>query len=258
MKLQKRSLSTFSKVMMIVLGVTALVLVVTTLLEQCGYHLLRLPEFNLLGCVAMIVEALIWGAGSIRSRLRGKNSTLIFTMVAVLVIMLVGMFLSTYIMQFGQLTLPHAYGSIKSPTGRTIEIVSAVDTGLASEEDFLEMLARMDERRAYIEASATPAPEGSDGTAAQPTTAPEESAAPVSAADVSLDDYPYGAYGYMFCAYPRKLGLFYDSNVSVEGLIYRGAESQSRLCYEWIDDTTVRFYLEDPEPGDSGEVLLSF
>lgn len=253
MKKARRPLSTFSKVMMIAIGATSMLLIATTLLEQNGIRLLSLPELNFLGCVVIIVELLIWGAVSISRRISGKNGKMIFNLIAVLVIMMVGMFLSTYIMQFGQLTLPHAYGTIQSPAGRKIVIVNSVDTGMNGDGDFAAMLARMDERVAYIEANASPAP--ADGELSAEA---EATAEPTADDGAVLDSYPYGAYGYVYCAYPRVLGIFYNMNVSVEGLIYRGCESQARLCYEWLDDTTVRFYLEDAEPGDSGEILLSF
>lgn len=252
MKKERKPLSTFSKVMMIAIGATSMLLIATTLLEQNGICLLAMPELNFLGCVVIIVELLIWGAVSISRRIRGKNGKMVFNLIAVLVIMMVGMFLSTYIMQFGQLTMPHAYGTIQSPAGRKVVIVNSVDTGMNGDGDFAAMLARMDERVAYIEANATPAPAEGEVSAAEATAEPAADDAAV------LDSYPYGAYGYVYCAYPRVLGIFYNMNVSVEGLIYRGCESQSRLCYEWLDDTTVRFYLEDAEPGDSGEILLSF
>ena len=239
--------------MMIAIGATSMLLIATTLLEQNGIRLLSLPELNFLGCVVIIVELLIWGAVSISRRINGKNGKMIFNLIAVLVIMMVGMFLSTYIMQFGQLTLPHAYGTIQSPAGRKIVIVNSVDTGMNGDGDFAAMLARMDERVAYIEANASPAP--ADGELSAEA---EATAEPTADDGAVLDSYPYGAYGYVYCAYPRVLGIFYNMNVSVEGLIYRGCESQARLCYEWLDDTTVRFYLEDAEPGDSGEILLSF
>lgn len=265
MKKARRPLSTFSKVMMIAIGATSMLLIATTLLEQNGIRLLSLPELNFLGCVVIIVELLIWGAVSISRRISGKNGKMIFNLIAVLVIMMVGMFLSTYIMQFGQLTLPHAYGTIQSPAGRKIVIVNSVDTGMNGDGDFAAMLARMDERVAYIEANASPAPADGELSAeaeatAEPTAEPaaEATAEPTADDAAVLDSYPYGAYGYVYCAYPRVLGIFYNMNVSVEGLIYRGCESQARLCYEWLDDTTVRFYLEDAEPGDSGEILLSF
>ncbi|MGN0803217.1 MAG: hypothetical protein ACI4MF_11540 [Candidatus Faecivicinus sp.] len=260
MKKARRPLSTFSKVMMIAIGATSMLLIATTLLEQNGIRLLAMPELNFLGCVVIIVELLIWGAVSISRRIRGKNGKLVFNLIAVLVIMMVGMFLSTYIMQFGQLTLPHAYGTIQSPAGRKVVIVNSVDTGMNGDGDFAAMLARMDERVAYIEASATPAPAEGEVSDAEATAEPaaEATAEPDANDAAVLDSYPYGAYGYVYCAYPRVMGIFYNMNVSVEGLIYRGCESQARLCYEWLDDTTVRFYLEDAEPGDSGEILLSF
>ena len=47
------------------------------------------------------------------------------------------------------------------------------------------------------------------------------------------------------------------ANEKTEGLIYRGAESKSTIRYEWLDDSTLNLYLENPEPGDSGTCKLS-
>ena len=37
----------------------------------------------------------------------------------------------------------------------------------------------------------------------------------------------------------------------------RQYSSESRILYEWTDDgDTIRIYLEDAEPGDSGEIIV--
>ena len=51
--------------------------------------------------------------------------------------------------------------------------------------------------------------------------------------------------------------MFYQKNADSQGVIYRGCESQAKLLYEWADDGSVRFYLENPEVGDEGEILLN-
>ena len=72
----------------------------------------------------------------------------------------------------------------------------------------------------------------------------------------SMDAYDYEAYGYVFGAYPVRMGIFYDTNVECECLIYRGAESSSKIMHEWLPDGTMTLYLESPEPGDSGRLSL--
>jgi len=71
-----------------------------------------------------------------------------------------------------------------------------------------------------------------------------------------MDGYDYGAYGYIYAAYPVRMGIFYDSNVECDGLIYRGAESASKLMHEWQADGSLSLYLDSAEPGDSGRLSL--
>jgi len=74
---------------------------------------------------------------------------------------------------------------------------------------------------------------------------------------VDLEAYDYEAYGYIFGAYPVRMGIFYDTNVECDGLIYRGAESTSKIMHEWLDDGALSIYLDSPLPGDSGKLSLA-
>lgn len=131
-------------------------------------------------------------------------------------------------------------------------------------------------------AESTPAPEAS-AEAAEMAPAPESTAesvsSPASTADAAAgtpspeaagspeasgegteelsSENMIGMYGYVYTAYPSVMGIFYRPDADTEGEIYRGYLSESRILYEWTDEgDTIRIYLEDAEPGDSGEIIV--
>ena len=70
------------------------------------------------------------------------------------------------------------------------------------------------------------------------------------------EEYELSDLGVICRVYPRKLLLFYDSKHPSEGQIETGYASEALLKYEWNDDG-LHMYLENPEPGDEGELTLS-
>ena len=125
-------------------------------------------------------------------------------------------------------------------------------------------------------AEPTPAPEATV-EAAESTPAPESTAEPASSPASTADaaagtpspeasgegteelssENMIGMYGYVYTAYPSVMGIFYRPDADTEGEIYRGYLSESRILYEWTDEgDTIRIYLEDAEPGDSGEIIV--
>lgn len=233
-KKEKKPLSTLSKVMLILIGILSLVMITITFIDMAGYHLI-VPEINPIGCIAMILLLLIWGAILLYQRIRSSWVKKVAIAAFALLIMMLSTFALTLTTQYTAILLPHKFGTIVSPAGQKVVIMNTMDTGIGSDEEFAAMQARMDARMEALNAAA-----------------PEDTAETTEV----TEGYPYSAYGYVYSAFPSQLGIFYRTDVDVEGLIYRGSESQAKLLYEWLDDTTVRFYLENPEPGDSGEVTL--
>lgn len=62
--------------------------------------------------------------------------------------------------------------------------------------------------------------------------------------------------GYAYFAAPRVLGMFYDADAKSEGRVNIGVMSNARLMHIW-EGETLRMYAENPEPGDSGEIILN-
>lgn len=215
--------------MLTIMSVAAVILIITTILDQRGIKLLW-PEFNLMGCTLMIVLLLIWIAGCLFKRIKRKNLKTIAGLGMAFVVMLVGMSLATLVMQFGQIMLAHPYATISSSSGKNVVLLRGIDMGGGTEEGLAAMEARMDTRKAAIEAET----------------------------GETSEDYPTGAYGYAFTAYPKVLGIFYNTNYESEGTLYRGAESESKILYEWTDEDTLRIYLENAEDGDEGEVTVRY
>ena len=231
---QKRSLplSNFSKVMIVVIGVISLILIVLTMLDANGLHL-KWPEVIPVGSMMMPFILLVWGAVCLYNRIKSEKAQRVYRVVGVLVVMSIGMFMLSFLLQYANMMLPHQYSVIKSPTGQKIAILHMMDLDMSADDgEVSEAEQRMLERMAYIN--------GEDFDPATP-----------------VDEYPTAAYGYIYAAYPVKYGIFYTSDVEIEGLIYRGMESKSTIRYEWLDDSTLNLYLENPEPGDSGTCRLN-
>ena len=267
---KKQPISTFSKTMMIITGVLAIILLVFTVFDMSGYHLLS-AEMMPVGCIFEVALLMIWLCGIVARRRKTEHGQRIFTLASSLVIMMLGLLACNYILQYVQIVMPHKYAVVKSPEGQKVAILQAVDTGFAGNEETLAMLQRMEERQAYLDEK-----KAADGEEAAEVT---ESAEPAVRAEgvplgvtvdengeivydengflsYSLDAYDYEAYGYVFGAYPVRMGIFYDTNVECDGLIYRGAESQSKIMHEWLSDGSLSIYLDSPEPGDSGKLSL--
>ena len=104
------------------------------------------------------------------------------------------------------------------------------------------------------EATASPA------DAAAGTPSPEAAGSPEASGEGTEElssENMIGMYGYVYTAYPSVMGIFYRPDADTEGEIYRGYLSESRILYEWTDEgDTIRIYLEDAEPGDSGEIIV--
>ncbi len=269
---KKQPISTFSKTMMIITGVLAIILLVFTVFDMSGYHLLS-AEMMPVGCIFEVALLLIWLCGIVARRRKTEHGQRIFTLATSLVIMMLGLLACNYILQYVQIVMPHKYAVVKSPEGQKVAILQAVDTGFAGNEETLAMLQRMDERQAYLDekkAAEADGEEAAEGTeSAEPAVRAEGIPLGVTVDEngeivydengflsYSLDAYDYEAYGYVFGAYPVRMGIFYDTNVECDGLIYRGAESQSKIMHEWLSDGSLSIYLDSPEPGDSGRLSL--
>lgn len=256
---KKLPMSVATKIVLAVIFTLSLLLVLVTVLDMGGLHLLT-PELIPMGCVVEVLLLLTLPAIYIYRRRPDEHKKRISMLVSALVIMIVGLFLSSYVLQYAQVLLPAKYGVIKSPAGEKVAILSLIDNGFGGNEDTLAMLRRMDERQLARKAAA-------EGVEYDPSQLPEVPAAVLrdengeiiyvdGIVSYNLDAYDYEAYGYIYAAYPIKLGLFYTSNVLSEGMIYRGVESEAKLLYDWTDDVTLNLYLENPQPGDSGSCTL--
>ena len=107
------------------------------------------------------------------------------------------------------------------------------------------------------ESASSPA---STADAAAGTPSPEAAGSPEASGEGTEElssENMIGMYGYVYTAYPSVMGIFYRPDADTEGEIYRGYLSESRILYEWTDEgDTIRIYLEDAEPGDSGEIIV--
>ena len=63
-----------------------------------------------------------------------------------------------------------------------------------------------------------------------------------------------------FHAYRMVGDFFMDTKAGSDAVdhIYIGEDSEATLMYEWLDEKTLRFYIENPEEDDRGEIVVTF
>lgn len=79
------------------------------------------------------------------------------------------------------------------------------------------------------------------------------------AADPESDseEYVLEDLAYTYTAYPKIAAFFYDSRNPSQGSVEIGCNSEAQLMYEWLDEDTLRMYIENPEVYDHGEMILN-
>lgn len=288
------SLTGFNKFMAIYLAVLAFLLIVVGILDRFGLRLVY-TGFSIGGVVLFLWSLMVWGAVALRRKLQRPAVRMAVTVVLVIVVLFAGTFMMQNVMMYTQFMLPHRFATIESPDGGSVALMYQWDFFAEDEAAAAEIEARMEARREMLlaeqEAAAEPTPspeataEAAEMTsapeatveAAESTPAPESTAEPASSPASTADaaagtpspeasgegteelssENMIGMYGYVYTAYPSVMGIFYRSDADTEGEIYRGYLSESRILYEWTDEgDTIRIYLEDAEPGDSGEIIV--
>lgn len=208
----------------------AALLTVTSILDRVGIKLL-MAEFNLIGCLVLLVMLLGWGAWTLTKRMRKDITKKTARMACAFLLMLLGMTLTNRLLTYGALFYPQYRRTVTSPGGRNAVVLRQVDMGGETEETVEAMIDRMNARTENIEGAME---------------ALEE------------EGYPRAAYGYIFTMYPKVLGLFYNANALSQGEIYLGVESKAMLHYDWISENELRVTIDDPEIGDEGGIELKF
>ena len=285
------SLTGFNKFMAIYLAVLAFLLIVVGVLDRFGLRLVY-TGFSLGGVVLFLWSLMVWGAVALRRKLQRPAVRMVVTVVLVIVVLFAGTFMMQNVMMYTQFMLPHRFATIESPDGGSVALMYQWDFFAEDEAAAAEIEARMEARREMLlaeqeAAESTPAPEAtaeaaestsvpeataeateataSPESTAEPASSPastagaaEETASPEATEEEELSsENMIGMYGYVYTAYPSVMGIFYRPDADTEGAIYRGYSSESRILYEWTDDgDTIRIYLEDAEPGDSGEIIV--
>ena len=114
-KKERKPLSTFSKGMIIAISALALLLVALTLLDAGGIHLIS-PDIIPLGCIAMLLGFLAWGAHGIYGRIKTDSRKRIFVLVAMIIIMIIGLLTTNMTMQVTQLSITSYFFNISYHT----------------------------------------------------------------------------------------------------------------------------------------------
>lgn len=234
MKIREREYqppSTFNKIMLIYVLVLTFLLAALCILDRVGYSLIQ-SDLVLSGSGLLLLSMIAWGLIALVMKIKNRTVkifagfgvfALIFTVATV------GMVMISY---FAGMWMPSKYSIITSDSGKNVVVMKLLDTGLYDDDYGVAAEQRMLERREYI--------------LSQPDAEP-----------VADDEMPSAAYGYVYRAYPRVFGIFYNAKADCQGAIYRGVKSESTMRYEWREDGSLRLYLEGAEVGDSGEIILN-
>lgn len=213
----------------------SLVLLALSLIDRMGYPLLK-RQTCLMGVCLALVSLLVWAGLALFKKFKSRIAKFVGGMVMSFIVMFVAILLFSYVGEFTALTMPQPYAKIRhSETGKTAAVMRVLDMNLESEELLNESVDRLAARyNAMVEAGA------------------------IEPVDIENDGYPIEAYGYAVTAFPQKLAFFYHANADVEGTVYIGYSSEATLAYEWLEEDVLRIYLKDPEPGDTGEIIVHF
>ena len=232
----RKPLGVLGKIAAFYVGFLSLVLIAVSILDRFGYTLIE-ASMQILGVALLIFSLVVIFLVWLVHKIRPKIGKIVAGMLSAVVVLFGAVFAVNMISQYVILMLPTEYATLTSSNGTEAVILRGIDTGYengGSEEDVAEMVARMDVRKADILENH-----------------PEE------AEDLkSEEDYPVGAYGYYYVAYPKVAKIFYKKTADTEGIIYQGVNSEAKLNYVWRENGDLYLYLQDPEVGDTGEFTL--
>ena len=246
---KKRRFSTGDRVAAVALAVLVAVALVVGVMQRLHLSLIQGELMLLLPLVGALL-LVGWGASALIRRIRNRAVKIAVGAVLGLGLLVVAMIAFTYLSFIATVTLPHAYVTMTSPSGKyKLVVMRSLDT----DEDRIR--AR---QTARLEAAAGEASgaEASSGAAAETTAeaASEGEAASETDGDaeITVDDW-----GYIYTAYPRAARFFYRDDADVQGEAVIGYSSAATLMVEWAaDESQARFYVQDPAATDGGEVIV--
>ncbi len=229
----QKTFSLFGKIALGMIAILSFVLLAFFVMEKMGYALID-SYLNQMGVLLLLIFLLIALTVWVVKKCKKRVAKIAVGTLFAFVIMLGSTFMLNLISEYVILFQMSGKDTLTSPQGKKYVVMYGVDTGYQSEEEAAETKRRMDARRKYIMENNPEEKEKLKGE----------------------DDYPAGAYGYYYVVYPRVAGIFYNKNADVEGRVYMGINSAASLNYEFREDGTLHLYLENPEIGDEGEVIL--
>lgn len=230
------ALGMVDKVLLGILALLAVVIIALGILQRAGLSLINGTLMLQLPVLAVTV-LVCWGGYALVRRIRNRTVKIVVGSVAVLLLCLALVLVSSYISFIGAITVPQRYATLKSPSGaRQVVVLRTLD---GDDE-------RLEARRT---ARLTADPDGDP-------------------------EFVIQDWGYMYKAWPKAWGPFYRSKADVQGEVYltfdgatetSGEEGEAvqlprgTLMVEWLDDeAAARFYVQEPGPGEGGECTVTF
>lgn len=251
---QKRHrLSTGDRAAAIALAALVVATLVASVLKRFHLSLIQ-GELNLFMPLLAAFLLAGWGVSALVRRIKNRTVKLAVGALLGMAALLAAMIAFTYVSFIATVTLPQAYATKTSPSGKYKLVVMR---SLDANEDRVRarQAARLKAAAAEGEGSGAETPaETGDSAAAEPgaEAASGTSAEAASEAEITVDDW-----GYVYTAYPRVARFFYRDDADVEGEAVIGYSSAATLMVEWAaDESQARFYVQDPGVGDGGEVIV--
>ncbi len=205
----------FGKIKLFIIGYFALLILLLTfmgIMDWFGYKMLDMTmEFAFF--TLLICSALIALAVWILKRVMRSWVKVVIGSVAGLIILALAMGIMSLMSMMLLYNIPMHYTTLAAPNGNEVAV--------------LRLFSRdMDAANARAQVRRAENPES-------------------DAEEYVLDDLAY-----VYTAYPKVAGFFYDSKLPSQGNVEIGCSSEAQLMYDWVDENTLRMYIENPESYD--------
>ena len=211
----------FRKVKLFITGYFVLLILMLTfigIMDWCGYKMVDITLEFAFFTLLLCSSLVALTVWIVRRIMRGWLKAVVGSVAGIIILVLaMGIMGMMSIMLL--YNIPMHYTTLTSPEGKTAVVLRMFSRDMEAAD------ARAAERRAGN---------------------------PESDAEYELVDLAYE-----YKAYPRVMKLFYNSGYSSEGSVEIGCGSEGQLMYDWIDENTLRMYIQNPDTCDKGELVLN-
>ncbi|MBQ3574363.1 MAG: hypothetical protein IJA26_01715 [Clostridia bacterium] len=199
-------------------GVLIILLTFIGIMDRCGYAMIDMKtEYLLFG--VLIVAAMVGGLALLAKRIANRAVRIGVGVLGGLITVVVAVILLAFFTYTLNVNTALPYNTLKSSSGK----VAVLMRQMSNNTELMDIRA---------EARWANDPEAAEG------------------------EYSEEDLGFTYFAVEKVMGLFYDKDLAEGDRVEIGLASAGELMYIWEGDT-LKLYIENPEPGDSGEITLN-